>query len=396
MQAGGFALGGAGSTAPPFASGSVNIVNPVSIKNPWDSPPFNGRVAIPIPPADANSAVPLPFANQWAYDPLTKNPNTWNWSLTLERNMGNNILFRGAYVGSRGTHIIGGFETNLPVFIPGQSTLANRQERRADPKFQAINISSGIADSYYHSMQLTAEKRYSGGLTFLVNYTLSKSIDTGSNDIGWAGGFGNQDPRGPSFNRGLSEFDRTHVVNASMVWDLPKVKSGPALLRHLANNWAVSSLVFIRSGNPFTPVSSKGNSLSPGHSSIDRADVVPGVSAQLDNVSRHDAINNGYFNQAAFTTTALGTRGNSGRSVLRGPGFSGTDFMLARFFPINERLRVQLRIESFNVFNQTNFNGIPGHGSPAFTDVDNKNFGKLLVNGALDPRIMQFGLKVLF
>ena len=70
--------------------------------------------------------------------------------------------------------------------------------------------------------------------------------------------------------------------------------------------------------------------------------------------------------------------------------------MVARIFPIKERLRVQLRIESFNVFNQTNFNGIPGHGSPAFTDVDNPSFGKLLVNGALDPRIMQFGLKVLF
>ena len=145
----------------------------------------------------------------------------------------------------------------------------------------------------------------------------------------------------PSFNRGLSEFDRTHVVNASMVWDLPKVRSGPAALQYAASNWEVSSLVFIRSGNPFTPVSSKGNSLSPGHSSIDRADVVPGVNAQLDNVSRHDAINTGYFNQAAFTTNALGTRGNSGRSVLRGPGFAGTDLMVARIFPIKERLRVQ-------------------------------------------------------
>ena len=135
MQAGGFALGGAGTSAPPYASGRVNIVNPVSITNPWDTPPFNGTVGVPIPPADANSPVPLPFANQWAYDPRAKNPNTWNWSLTVERNMGHDILFRGAYVGSRGTHIIGGYETNLPVYIEGQSTLANRQERRPDPAF---------------------------------------------------------------------------------------------------------------------------------------------------------------------------------------------------------------------------------------------------------------------
>ena len=187
----------------------------------------HGRDPDRVPPKDV--AIDLPFPSQWAYDPYTKNPNTWNWSLTVERNMGGNVLLRGAYVASRGTHLIGGYEQNLPVYIPGASSLANRQERRPDPKFQSINVSSGIADSYYHSLQVTGEKRYSNGLTFVANYTLSKSIDTGSNDIGWSGAFGNQDPRGPWFNRGLSEFDRTHVVNSSVVWDLPRSLRGMPL-----------------------------------------------------------------------------------------------------------------------------------------------------------------------
>jgi hypothetical protein len=396
MQAGGFALGGAGTAAPPYPSSGVSIVNPVSIKNPWLTPPFNGRVGIPIDVPGPDAAVPLPFPSQWAYDPYAKNPNTWNWSLTVEKNIAGNTLLRGAYVASRGTHLIGGYEMNLPVFIPGASTLANRQERRPDPNFQAINVSSGIADSYYHSVQLTVERRYSAGLTFLANYTLSKSIDTGSNDIGWSGAFGNQDPRGPWFNRGLSEFDRTHVVNASLVWDLPKVTTGNAFVKHLASNWQVSSLVFLRSGNPFTPVSSLGNSLSPGHSSVDRADVVPGVDWRLSGISNHQMIHEGYFNQKAFTSTALGTRGTAGRAIMRGPGFASTDLMFGRIFPIHEQIRLQFRAEAFNAFNRVNFRTIPGNGAPAFADVDNPNFGKLLVNGAQDPRIMQFALKLIF
>jgi hypothetical protein len=395
MQAGGFALGGAGG-GPPYPSGGVSIVNPVSIKNPWLSPPYNGKVGIPIAVATRDSPIDLPYPSQWAFDPYAKNPNAWNWSLTVERNMGHDVLLRGAYVASRGTHLIGGYETNLPVYIPGASTLSNRQDRRPDPNFQSINTSSGIADSYYHSLQITAEKRYSKGLTFLANYTLSKSIDTGSNDIGWSGAFGNQDPRGPWFNRGLSEFDRTHTVNSSVVWDLPKVTGVHPAVNAVASNWQISGLVFLRSGNPFTPVSSKGNSLSPGYSSVDRADLVPGVDWRLSGLSRNQQINQGYFNQKAFASTALGTRGTVGRDVLRGPGYADTDLMLGRIFPIREVLRLQFRFELFNVFNRVNMKTIPGNGAPSFADVDNPNFGKLLINGAQDPRIMQFGLKLLF
>ena len=85
------------------------------------------------------------------------------------------------------------------------------------------------------------------------------------------------------------------------------------------------------------------------------------------------------------------------RSIMRGPGYADTDLMLGRIFPITkEQVRMQFRAELFNAFNRVNFRTIPGNGAPAFTDVNNPNFGKLLINGAQDPRIMQFGLKFLF
>jgi len=151
----------------------------------------------------------------------------------------------------------------------------------------------------------------------------------------------------------------------------------------------MSGILFLRSGNPFTPTSSLGNSLSPGYSSVDRADVVSGVSWKLSGLTRDQQINQGYFNQKAFTTTALGTRGTAGRGIIRGPGFADNDFMFGRIFPIHEQVRIQFRAELFNAFNRVNLR------SPVM-DVDNANFGKLRQGGAGDPRIMQFGLKFLF
>src|SRR5712691_9630930 len=103
---------------------------------------------------------------------------------------------------------------NLATFIPGASTTANIQQRRPDPNFTSFYVSDANGDSWYQAFQFTVEKRYSNGLSFIANYTFSKSIDTDSSDLGWTGASfaGTQDPRAPAYNKGLSDFDRTHVV----------------------------------------------------------------------------------------------------------------------------------------------------------------------------------------
>jgi hypothetical protein len=326
-----------------------------------------------------------------------KSPNTWNFSFTLEHSMGGGTLLRASYVGTRGTHLIGGQEYNMPIYIPGASTISNIQQRRPDPNFGPTSISSSSNDSHYNALQLTVEKRYSHGLTLLANYTLSKSIDGGSNDIGFSTGYDVQDPRGPWYNRGLSEFDRTHVVNTSVVYDTPKLAGAPAFVRHLLGNWQSSAIVILRSGDPMTPMSSKGNSLTPGtYKQGDRANLVPGVDWQVSGLNRDQKIHVGYFNQAAFTDQPLGSFGNVGRNVIRLAGYADTDLMLARIFAIRERLRLQFRSEFFNAFNRVNFISPRQHGPQPFTDVDNPNFGKYIVLGAQDPRTLQFGLKLLF
>ena len=104
--------------------------------------------------------------------------------------------------------------------------------------------------------------------------------------------------------------------------------------------------------------------------------------------NRPEQINVGYFDQAAFTNTAVGTRGNAGRNIIRGPGYANTDFMVARIFTVTEKVRFQLRSEFFNLFNRVNLlNPSPNIG-------DRTTFGRIF--GAGEPRILQFGLKLLF
>ena len=393
---GGDALSPAGSGFLPLATGGITIINPPSIAWPWDAKPYNGQIAIPVPPPSASSAVPVPIGGL-ARDPHMKSPNVWNYSFTLERAAAGGVLLRAAYVGSRGTHLIGGQEYNMPVFIPGASTISNIQQRRPDPNFGPTSITSSSNDSHYNSLQLTAEKHYAHGLTFLANYTLSKSIDGGSNDIGFSTGYDVQDPRGPWYNVGLSEFDRTHTVNTSLVYDTPKLQGAPRLLRQLLGNWQSSGIVILRSGDPMTPMSSKGNSLVPGtYKQGDRANLVPGVDWQVSGLDRDQKIHVGYFNQAAFTDPPLGSFGNVGRNVIRLAGYADTDLMLARIFPIGDKARLQFRSEFFNALNRVNFISPRQHGPQPFTDVDNPNFGKYAVLGAQDPRTLQFGLKLLF
>jgi hypothetical protein len=112
------------------------------------------------------------------------------------------------------------------------------------------------------------------------------------------------------------------------------------------------------------------------------------VSAVRDNQSHSQAINVGYFNQAAFTDPPLGGRGNVGRNTVRGPGFADTDFLFGKIFPIHEKVRLQFRSEYFNLTNRVNL------ANPV-SDVANGGFGKITstIGG---PRTLQFGLKLSF
>jgi len=381
---GGQSLEAAGANAPPLPGANVTVVNPPSLVWPWDAAPFNGREGVPLPAPTSSVAVPTPFGGN-LYDPNTLGPNTWQWSFTLERSFSSSLLVRAAYVGTRGVHLQDGHVENLAVFIPGASTVANQQQRRPNQNFTAIHITGGQGDSHYHALQLTVEQRYAHNLSFLLSYTLSKSIDTNSANIGMAGGFGTQDPRGPSYNRGLSDFDRTHVFSLAPIWDLPRLSDMHPVVKAVFGSWQTSGIIQLRSGFMITPTTG-GNRCLCG-SGVSRADLTGQAIAPGDG-DRPKYRSLGYFNTAAFRAAELGTFGAAGRNIIRGPGYANVDFLIAKNIPIRENMRVQFRSEYFNLFNRVNL-------APPILDTTNPNFGRILTTFS-DPRILQFGLKFQF
>ena len=119
---------------------------------------------------------------------------------------------------------------------------------------------------------------------------------------------------------------------------------------------------------------------------LDRADYIGG-NPSLDSGRPHGQLIAQYFNTAAFAPNAIGTFGNSGKNILRGPRFFGADLGLLKTNKITDRVSSQFRAEFFNVFNNVNFN-LPN------ANVSSASFGQITSAG--DPRILQLALKLQF
>ncbi|MCP5118441.1 MAG: hypothetical protein GY953_47120 [bacterium] len=157
------------------------------------------------------------------------------------------------------------------------------------------------------------------------------------------------------------------------------------MVRAILGDWQTSGIWTFQSGRPFTVLSGRDNALSGINR--DFADLT-GEDAMLDTGRSRAELIDEYFNTGAFQPNALGTFGNAPRNFLRGPGLVNFDLAAMKNFPIKERLRVQFRTEFFNAFNKPNFS------NPYTTQRVTSRFGG--IEGAADPRIIQFGLKLLF
>jgi hypothetical protein len=225
-------------------------------------------------------------------------------------------------------------------------------------------------------------KQFAYGLSLDANFTWSKSLD----DFAPIGALTNTDPFNQLFDYGPSPGDVTRVFNFSPIYRLPGLK-GNGWQTKFANGWSASGIVSWQSGTPFTVNSGADNSFSGV--GADRADFTGSkLSEAVLNPNRsHSQLVNEYFNTSLFAVNAVGTFGDTGKDVLRGPGLFNTDFSLLKNIQITERFSSQFRAEAFNVFNNVNFM------NPDNTVTDGA-FGQ--ITGAGSPRILQFALKVLF
>jgi len=317
---------------PPFAP-VINLTD-ISLADPYGSAgvanPFPAQFGPRNPGPDATFPSDISFSQ--IFDRHFRLPQILTWNLTLERGLGEGWLVRAAYMGNKAARLtgtadqeVGQLELNYAVYIPGESTEANTQQRRVYPTFGPINsINSGV-NGNYNALQLTLDKRFTRGFSFLANFTWSKNLDDFAPFLSGT----NTCPCGRYFDYGPDTGDVSKFLRLSGNYLLPRVPfKGP--MDKAINGWQLSGIASWQAGFPFTIYATDDNSFSG--IGQDRADLtVPSVQDAVLSKSRpHSQLIQEWFKTTAFTQNKIGTFGDTGKNILGGPRYFDTDLALLK------------------------------------------------------------------
>lgn len=354
-----------------------------TITNTSFDSPLSGTAKIPLGPAGLHMTG----------TPTFKVPSYQDWNFSIEHEILRNTTLQVAYVGTKGTHLLGEYAENQPTLA---TRVANptAEVNAIEPYLGYGNITN-IAprfDSNYNSLQVSLNRRMARGFSIGVAYTYSKNLTDNPSDRSNA----SYDTYNFAQDYGPAALNTPQIFIANYVWDLPWFKDQKGFLGHVLGGWELSGITTFESGQSVT--FSQGNDpfnsddfsgapgTYPGGIGIDpsavspRPDVVPGVSLAGPG-TRFE-----YFNTAAVTD-AIGHFGSAGRGLILNPGQENWDLSAIKNIRIGERVRLQLRGEFFNAFNHVNFTSLN-------TNVDSSSFGRL--TGDHLPRQIQLGAKLYF
>jgi hypothetical protein len=335
-------------------------------------------------------------SNTTAFNAVDENfrpPESWQWNVTVSREVFKNTVAELSYIGNHGSHIwrrgvnVNEVPPERRAVVVAARNASNAQDvanaNRIFPNLGGITMSESNGESDYKALQLWVNRRFTNRLSWQVAYTWSHAT---SNVPLTSFTSGTTDPFNFNLDRGDSDLDRRHMLVSNAVYSLPSFKKWGSVASSLLGNWQINGILTLLSGTPLDVTTGlNGNyfglaSSAPGGF---RADLVPGVPIYL-----HGADKTKYLNPAAFALPAPGVFGNLRRGTVRQPGLKNVDFSVAKNWKLKEKYGIQFRAEMFNLFNTTNFNGfVPGLNS-------GNVFGTL--NTDRGPRNIQFGVKFTF
>jgi Carboxypeptidase regulatory-like domain len=243
---------------------------------------------------------------------------------------------------------------------------------------EGANTVYSNANSIYHSLQASMQKRFSRGFMFNVNYTFSRSLDTFSDE----GLFQiEHDQTRPELNRGLSDFHRKNRLILSWTWELPFKGN------RFVEGWQVSGIGTFQSGRPFTVVDGDFSGILFA-SDNPRPDLAPGATHE-DQTTRGSVTSrlDGYLNRDAFQSSGAAF-GALGRNTVIGPDQRRVDISVSKMTRLKEGVSLEFRAEAYNVSNTPTFR------NPA-RDLSGGNFGEITRTRG-GPRVIQLGLKLRF
>lgn len=309
-----------------------------------------------------------------------KSGHLHQFNVNLQKQIGSNVLGIG-YVGELGRNLLSEIPNiDVPAPSPVTSvTAAMRPFYALDPGLTGIQVIQSTGVSSYHAMQLTAERRFTRGLSVNANYTWAHGInDVGDISTGnGANGYGQVPGSVAVLDRGNSDVDIRHRIAATFNYELPLGRglTGPA--KYALGGWQVNGIFAWETGLPFT-VTDGTPEIGTG-ASADRPNRLS--SGVLSNPTLSE-----WFDITAFAPQPLGTVGNSPRNPLYGPHQRHFDFSLFKDFRVYERAVVEFRAEVFNLSNTPNF------GQPNAV-LRTAGFGSIS-STTLDPREIQLALKL--
>lgn len=352
-----------------------------------------------------------------------RNPVIQQWNLNVQQQVKGDWVLMAGYLGSKGQHLIDG-ESSMPYTqLPASalalgsqlttqvanpffgiiqnptstlgtsSTVQLRQLLSPYPQYNSISaFRKPQANSIYHSLILSAEKRFSKGLGVLISFTGSKLLDDSSQVVNFLGAAGaKQDYFNRQADKSISAQDVSKRFVVSAVYELPFGKGKPFLANAnpvvdgILGGWQINGIATFSKGLPLQ-INNGGNNTnigSPGQRPNNN-----GKSAAKDGPIA-DRLN-AYFDPTVFSAAPSFTFGNLGRFLpdVRGPGIHNLDFSLFKNFKIKERATLQARGEAFN------FTNSPTWAAPGTTVTAPGAFG--VITSANGQRQVQIALKLMF
>jgi hypothetical protein len=274
------------------------------------------------------------------------------WNFNMQSQVVANTLLEVGYAGSRGVHLhYGAYNLNaIPVPLAPEARGRFIAPYVRFPQFPAgVSVAAWIGSSYYHSLQLKAERRFAHGIGFLAAYTFSKLIDTGQ--LGYRDPLGNR-----NLDRGVAPDNAPHRFSVSYTYQFPFgpqrrwLTRGP--LTAVLGGWELNGITTYQSGFTLTPTTATNTCVCGNNAARPNVVGQPRLSESERTLAR-------WFNPAAFAVPELYTIGNGGRGLVQGPSFTNFDLSIAKrfFLPFfREGANLEFRAEFYNLFNTPQFN----------------------------------------
>ncbi|QOY87373.1 TonB-dependent receptor [Paludibaculum fermentans] len=350
-----------------------------------------------------------------------KVPMSQQWTLSLQQQLPGKWMVDAAYTANKGTnYYASSFDYNqldpqynalglsLQDQVPnpyvgkvtgslGGSTIARSQSLKPYPYYTAVTVRlPHLGGSNYHALLATAERRLDNGFAILASYTFGKVISDsevvpsnfGAVEVGADNGYQNGKYNRKA-ERSLDPTDVSQRLVLSGIYELPfgkgkRFASNNGFTDRIMGGWQLNVISTLQGGLPLA-VRGANNFLANRPNST-------GVSAKLDNRTSDK-----WFDTTAFINPPNFTYGNVSRTLpdVRGPGIVNFDLSMIKDTRIAERVRLQFRAEAFNFVNHRNLGNPNVSFSPGTNGLNiSSTFG--IITSARDPRIMQFGMKLMF